>query len=102
MSILIIIIAALVAIIALLIYCFRYVKKKIRNKIIDITADIITETTGKYVNEKNANKINTATNIAAQTLKKGNANAVKAAIPPILKSGESGFRQEAHPFSSSP
>jgi len=66
----IIVIAVLVAVIALSVCCFRYIKKKIRNKVIDITADIITETTGKYFDEKTSNKINRATSITAETLKK--------------------------------
>jgi ABC-type Na+ efflux pump permease subunit len=74
----IIVIAVLVAVIALLVFCFRYIKKKIRNKIIDITADIVTETTGKYFGEETASKINRATNVTAETLKKGNANAIRA------------------------
>jgi hypothetical protein len=69
----IITIAIFVAVIALLVCCFRYIKKKIRNKGIDITTDIITETTGKYLDEKTASKVNYATNITAETLKKGDA-----------------------------
>jgi predicted Holliday junction resolvase-like endonuclease len=69
----IIAIAILVAVIALLVCCFRYIKKKIRNKVIDITTDIITETTGKYLDEKTASKVNYATSITAETLKKGDA-----------------------------
>jgi predicted Holliday junction resolvase-like endonuclease len=69
----IIVIAIIVAVIALLVCCFRYIKKKIRNKVINITTDIITETTGKYLDEKTASKVNYATNITAETLKKGDA-----------------------------
>ncbi|MDR2554923.1 MAG: hypothetical protein LBC64_05790 [Fibromonadaceae bacterium] len=64
-------IAILVAVIALLIYGFFYIKRKIRNKIIEKGADIITKTTGKYLDEETASKINRATNVTAETLKEG-------------------------------
>jgi len=70
--IIVIAILAIIAIAILLICCFRYVKKKIRNKIIDKGAGIITKATEKYLNENTASKINLATNATAETLKNGN------------------------------
>jgi len=67
----IVIAVIVVVIIILLICCFRYIKNKIRNKIIDKGADIITKTSGKYFGEETAGKINRATNITAETLKEG-------------------------------
>jgi high-affinity Fe2+/Pb2+ permease len=65
------IIATVIVVIILLVCCFYYIKRKIRNKLIDKGADIVTKTAGKYLNEKNASKINLATNITAETLKEG-------------------------------
>jgi Na+/phosphate symporter len=70
---LIIAIAVFAAVAALLVCCFWYIKKKIRNKIIDKGADIIAKATGKYLDEKTAGKVSRAASTAAETLKKGNA-----------------------------
>jgi len=63
-----------VVIVVLLTCCIRYLKKKIRNKIIDTGSDLIKNTTGKILNEETANKVNDVTNAAAEIIKGGNSN----------------------------
>lgn len=72
MSSLIIVVAMLLVVMILLAYVFFYIKRKIRNKIIEKGADIITKTTEKYFDEETAGKINRATNATAETIIKGN------------------------------
>jgi len=69
----IIIIAVLtIIVIAILLLCFFwYIKKKIRNKVIDKGADLVTKASEKYLDEKIASKVNLATNVTAETLKNG-------------------------------
>ena len=67
----IIAILVIVVITVLLVFCFRFIKKKIKNKIIDTGADIITKTTGNFLNEETASKVNEVTNVTAEILKKG-------------------------------
>jgi len=76
--IIVMVILTVVVIAILLVCCFRYIKKKIRNKIIDKGADIITKATGKYLDEKMANKVNIVTNVTAETLKNGNVTTTVA------------------------
>jgi len=70
--------AAIVVIVALLIFGYWYIKRKIQHKIIDVGAGIINKTSEKYLDEKTASKVNNVTNIAAETLKKGNATTTVA------------------------
>jgi multisubunit Na+/H+ antiporter MnhC subunit len=62
-------VAAVIAV--LLVCCIRHIKKKIRNKIIDTGANIITKAAGNIVDEKTASKVNEVTNIAAEIAKGG-------------------------------
>ena len=74
----VIVILVIVAILVFILFCVRYVKRKIRNKIIDVGADILTKTTEKVLDEETASKVNNATSIAAETLKKGSVMTVVA------------------------
>jgi len=67
----IIAIFVVIVIAVLTICCIRYLKKKIRNKIIDTGKDIITGATRKILNEETANKVNEATNTTAEIIKGG-------------------------------
>jgi len=66
-------IAVIVAVvIVILVICFiRYLKKKIRNKIVDAGKEIINETTRNILNEEAANKVSEVTNITAEVIKGG-------------------------------
>jgi Na+-transporting methylmalonyl-CoA/oxaloacetate decarboxylase gamma subunit len=72
--------AAVIFVIAsLLIFFIRHIKKKIRNKVIDTGANIITKTAKNFVDEKTANKINEVTNITAEIVKSGKPGLITAA-----------------------
>ena len=68
-----------IAVIVLLILCVRYIKKKIKNKIIDTGADIIKKTSENVLNEKDAGIVHEAVNVTAQVLKGGKIELIKAA-----------------------
>ena len=88
MSSWIIAIIVVIVVIVLLILCFQYIKKKLRNKIIDTGADIIKKTTGNILNEEAADRVNEAVGVTAKILKgdkkeliKGNANGIRRENP---------------------
>jgi uncharacterized membrane protein len=58
-------------VIVLLILCVRYIKKRIRNKIIDTGADIIKKTSENILNEEAAGIVHEAVNVTAKVLKGG-------------------------------
>ena len=68
-----------VVVIALLVFCFLYIKKKIRNKIIDTGADIIKRTTENILNEEAASIVNEAADVTARILKGGKKELIKTA-----------------------
>ena len=61
-----------------IIFCVQYIERKIRNKMIDKGTDFLAKTAGKVLGEETASKVNNATNVAAETLKKGNVMTVVA------------------------
>ena len=71
MSSWIIAIIVVTVVIVLLILCVRYIKKKIRNKIIDTGANIIKKTSENILNEEAAGIVNEAVNVTAEVLKGG-------------------------------
>ena len=64
-------IVVVVAIAVLLVLCIWYIKKKIRNKIIDIGTDIVKKTSGDVLDEKTASKVNEAADVTAKIAKGG-------------------------------
>jgi cell division protein FtsN len=71
MRVILIVAAVIVVIAGLLIFFIQHMKKKLRNKIIDTGANIITKAAKNIVDEKTANKINEAAGITAEILKSG-------------------------------
>jgi len=92
-SIIIIAVLAIIAIAILLICCFRYIKKKIRNKIIDKGAGLVTKTAEKYLDEKTASKVNLVTNVTAETLKDGIVTTAVRKGLDITKQGFDGVKE---------
>jgi len=72
-------IIVVIVVIVLLILCVRYIKKKLRNKIIDTGTDIIKKTTGNILNEESAGIVNEAADVTAKILKGGKIELIKAA-----------------------
>ena len=72
-------IIVVIVVIVLLILCVRYIKKKLRNKIIDTGAEIIKKTTGNILNEEAAGIVNETADVTAKILKGGKKELIKAA-----------------------
>ena len=70
------IIIVLVLILTLLVcgfLAYRYIKRKIRNKLIDKGAELVSKAATTYLNEEAAKKVNNVTGDAAEAIKSGGA-----------------------------
>ena len=74
-----------VSIAVLLVFLFLFIKKLIKNKIIDAGAEVITKTTNELFNEKTASKINKVTDISAKIAKGGKMAIIKMAVKNSLE-----------------
>ena len=70
-------IIVVIVVIVLLILCVRYIKKKLKNKIIDTGADIIKKTSENILNEEDAGIVHEAVNVTAKILKGGKIELLK-------------------------
>ena len=71
MNSLIIAVVVFVVVVTSSVLLLSYIKKKIRNKLIDKGADIITKAAGNVLDEEAAGKVSKATNATAKILKNG-------------------------------
>jgi len=74
-----------VSIAVFLIFLVLFIKKLIKNKIIDAGAEVITKTTNELFDEKTAGKVNKVTDISAKIAKGGKMAIIKMAAKKSLE-----------------
>ena len=84
----IIVIIAIIVIVVLLFLCYKHIKRKIRHKVIDKSADIVKNTAENYLDEKTASKVSETTDFTAKVLKDGKGMIIDAGADIINETAE--------------